>query len=72
MAHTDGYDEPVSAEVVEISKTGLKLQVKDAIPVGSLLTIAMPHMTLMGEVRHCSQQSDQLYIAGIQTYDVKS
>jgi hypothetical protein len=70
-AHVDGYDESVAARVVEVSKAGLQLHTEELLPVGTLVTIDMGGMLVMGHVRHCDERADKAYTVGVMMADVK-
>jgi hypothetical protein len=70
-AHLDGYDEPVPAQIVEISKAGVQLHISEPLAVGSLMTLEMGGTTVLGDVRHCDIRADQSYTVGVQLCDVK-
>jgi hypothetical protein len=71
-AHMDEHDAPVTAELVEVSSTGMKLHVAEPIPVGTRLTIDTGGMTVMGDVRFCEMHSEQSYTVGLMMFDVRA
>lgn len=71
-AHMDEQDAPVTAELVEVSSTGMKLYVAEPMPVGTRLTIDTGSMIVMGDVRYCARHSDQSYSIGLMMFDVRA
>lgn len=70
-AHLDGYDRPIGGQVVEVSREGMQLHVEEPIAVGSLVTIEMGNVIVLGDVRHCNSRQNY-YTVGLRTRDVRS
>jgi hypothetical protein len=68
-AYVTGSDRHFMGEIVEVSRTGIQLQIDEAVPEGSLMTVELGGTILQGEVRHC-QSRDGRFTVGIQTADV--
>ncbi|HVV46880.1 MAG TPA: PilZ domain-containing protein, partial [Bryobacteraceae bacterium] len=58
-------------EVVEVSRTGVQLHVPEPIPVGSLVTVEMGALVVLGDVRHCDPSPKEYYTVGLHTCDVQ-
>ena len=58
-----------SARVVEVSGTGLKLRVSDALMPGTLVQIRVGDKLLLGEVRYCNPNGAG-FLAGVRLQDV--
>jgi hypothetical protein len=69
--HLDASDEPLAANLIEVSRAGLKLQAAEALPVGSLITIDVGEITVLGEVRRCDPGPGDSYTVGLLTHDVR-
>jgi len=70
QAHLDGR-EPVTALVVEVSKSGLQLIVEEPLPVGVPVRIEMRGLIVEGDIRHCRPQPDNTsYAVGVLMRDV--
>lgn len=70
QAHLDGR-EPVTALVVEVSKSGLQLVVEEPLPVGVPVRIEMRGLIVEGDIRHCRPQPDNTsYAVGVLMRDV--
>lgn len=70
QAHLDGYDAPLAAEMVEVSRTGVQLHVPEPIPIGALVTVEVGGMIVLGDVRHCDPSPKEYYTVGLHTCDV--
>jgi hypothetical protein len=70
-AHLAGYDEPIAGEMVEVSRTGVQLHVPAPIPIGSLVTVEVGQMIVVGDVRHCDPSPKDYYTVGLHTRDVQ-
>lgn len=68
-AFVDGSDRPVAGKIVEVSRTGIQLQIDEAVPVGSRMTVKVGDTVLLGDVRHCRARDDR-FTVGLQTSDV--
>lgn len=71
LAHLDGCDEPIEGQVVEVSRAGVQLHVQGPIAVGTLVTIHVGTLVLLGDVRHCDANPNAYYTVGLQTCDVQ-
>jgi hypothetical protein len=55
----------VPGTVVDISKSGLGLVVKNPAKLGALLSVGMTDLIVIGEVRHCSLEDEHHYRLGL-------
>ena len=69
--HLDAGETPLTANLVEVSRAGLKLQAPEALPVGTLITIDLGEIKVIGEVRRCDPGPDESYTVGLLTHDVR-
>jgi hypothetical protein len=70
QAYVDGSVRPVDGRIVEVSRTGIQLQIEEAVPVGSVMTVEVGETVLTGDVRHCEAR-DEHYTVGLATSDVR-
>jgi len=68
-AYIKGSDRHFTGKIVEVSRTGIQLQIDEAVPVGSVMTVEFGGTVLTGDIRHC-QPRDGRFTIGIQTADV--
>jgi len=68
-ACVDGSDRHFTGRIVEVSRTGIQLQIDEAVPLGSVMTVELGGTVLTGAVRHCEFR-DEHFTVGIQTSDV--
>jgi hypothetical protein len=68
-ACVDGVDRHFTAKIVEVSRTGIQLQIDEAVPIGSVMTVELGSTVLTGAVRHCDFREGR-FTVGIQTSDV--
>jgi hypothetical protein len=69
-AYVEGRGRPVAGQIVEVSRTGIRLQIDEAVPIGSVMTVEVGGTLLMGDVRHCEPHDEQ-FAVGLQTLDVR-
>jgi hypothetical protein len=67
--HLADYNRPVNAQMIDVSKGGLQLQLNQPLPVGTYLTIDTGQVTLHGEVRHCQEQPGHVFVIGVMKRD---
>jgi hypothetical protein len=65
----EGSDRHFTGQIVEVSRTGIQLQIDEAVPVGSVMTVEFGGTVLTGAVRHC-QLREGRFTVGIETSDV--
>lgn len=70
-AYVEGSARPVAGRIVEVSRTGIQLQIEEAVPVGSVMTVEVGETVLTGGVRHCEAREDEHYTVGLETSDVR-
>jgi hypothetical protein len=68
-AHLKGSGRHFTGRIVEVSRTGVQIQIDEAVPVGSVMTVEFGGTLLTGDIRHC-QPRDGRFTVGIQTADV--
>ena len=68
-AYVNGSDRHFTGKIVEVSRTGIQLQIDEAVPLGSVMTVEFGGTVLTGEIRHCELR-DGRFTVGIQTADV--
>jgi hypothetical protein len=68
-AHLEGSGRHFTGKIVEVSRTGVQIQIDEAVPVGSVMTVEFGGTVLTGDIRHC-QLRDGRFTIGIQTADV--
>lgn len=68
-AHLEGSGRHFIGQIVEVSRTGVQIQMDEAVPVGSVMTVEFGGTTLTGDIRHCEPR-DGYFTVGIQTNDV--
>ena len=68
-AHLEGSGRHFIGQIVEVSRTGVQIQMDEAVPVGSVMTVEFGGTTLTGDIRHCEPR-DGHFTVGIQTNDV--
>ena len=66
--HLAGYGRPLDAQMIDVSRGGMQLQINQQLPVGAHVTIDTGMMTVQGEVRHC-QLEDGVYVVGVMRRD---
>ena len=67
--HLANYNQPVNAQMIEVSTGGMQLQLSQPLPVGTLLTIDTGQVTVDGEVRHCQPQPNHVFVIGVMRRD---
>ncbi|HVW10244.1 MAG TPA: PilZ domain-containing protein [Bryobacteraceae bacterium] len=68
-AYLKSLERQFTGNIVEVSRTGIQLQIDEAVPTGSVMTVEFGGTVLEGEVRHCEFR-DGRFTVGIQTADV--
>ena len=48
-----GRENPITALLVEVSKSGFRLTLNEQVSFGVLICIEMPGFALLGDARHC-------------------
>jgi hypothetical protein len=62
--HVLGSPAPTAVKVLDLSPSGLGLELPVRIPVGSRVSVSLGYSTAIGEIRHCAP-TGQNYRAGI-------
>jgi hypothetical protein len=71
QAHVSGYAQPVAAQVVQVSKSGVRLLVAEPLPEGAHVRVEIGALMVEGEIRHCKRCPDsKLWAVGILMLDV--
>jgi len=65
-----GRERTISANVVEVSKSGLLLHADEPVPVGTILQIDMGKRIVQGQVRHCDACAGDFYKVGVLVLDI--
>jgi hypothetical protein len=60
----------IPARVVNISTSGVRLEVMTALPVLSEATVSFNNIVAAGEVRYCQANRDESFDVGLQIQDV--
>jgi putative two-component system response regulator len=71
LAHADNFDRPIAGEIVEISASGIQLHIRQPLAIGTLATVEMGEMLVLGEVRHCDETANGYFTVGLKTCDVR-
>ncbi len=65
-----GSHELCEAQVMEISRSGLRLRLPAAVAAGSSVEFDLGRMLITGEIRYCSGSEENSFIAGVSIDDV--
>jgi hypothetical protein len=57
--------EPMRAEIQDVSRSGLRLVLDQAILVGAAVKVEMAGMIAVGEIRYCQQKGGNSFTAGM-------
>jgi hypothetical protein len=68
-AQLKGSNRHFTGRIVEVSRTGVQIQIDEEVPVGSVMTVEFGDTILKGDIRHCEAR-DGHFTVGIQTNDV--
>ena len=71
QARVEGSGRHFIGQIVEVSRTGIQIQIDEAVAVGSVMTVELGDTLLTGDIRHCEPR-DGRFAVGIQTNDVCS
>jgi len=63
-----GQDKFVNAKALDISESGLRLQMPEPMPKQRYLTLRAPKLGLLGHasVKHCSRSSGSKFVIGVE------
>ena len=68
-ARLEGSDRLLTGRIVEVSRTGIQIQIDEAVPEGCVMTVEFGGTVLTGDIRHC-EACDGRFTVGIQTTNV--
>jgi hypothetical protein len=66
LEYPGAHGRPVAARVIDISQSGLGLELPILIPAGTLVLIDLGYGIAFGEIRHCAKKTSHVYRAGFQ------
>ena len=69
LVRVEGRPEPAQAAVRDVSKSGLRLILREPIPIGSGVTVQLPDMVVTGEIRFCVPTEENSFNAGLKISD---
>ena len=61
--------QPVEADVVDVSGSGMRLHLRVAVPCGAPVEVEDRRLLLLGEVCRCVEQSDGTYTVGLRIFE---
>ena len=71
VVHVPGRSTPLTAIIVDVSKSGLKLEVGEALSAGTELRVDMPRLVVAGDVRYCRELGEPgSFSIGVQIREV--
>ncbi|SRR6266567_3830764 len=70
LVHVQDRDNPLEAQVLDVSKSGFLLRLGSFLCVGACVRVSLGRLIITGEIRYCRENGPFSFDAGLEISDV--